>query len=171
MIVTTVQCDLLVSVRRFLLLGVFFFSFLSVYGQTSITPGGEASGSSGQVSYTVGQVSCETKISTDGSVSEGVQQPFEIFVVSKEEAKDIDLSIASFPNPVENQLKLSIIKNSSPLLDISYRLMDLSGKIVEKKQINAPETLIDMSDLSSGVYFLEVFKQNIQVKVFKIIKR
>ncbi|MCP4553263.1 MAG: T9SS C-terminal target domain-containing protein, partial [Bacteroidetes bacterium] len=56
-----------------LLLGVVF-----AHGQTTAnTSGGEASGSGGAVSYSVGQVVCQTYSGTNGSVAEGVQQPYE----------------------------------------------------------------------------------------------
>ena len=55
--------------------------------------GGEASGSGGSASYTVGQVVYTTNVGTNGnSVAEGVQQPYEISVVTGiPEAKDISL--------------------------------------------------------------------------------
>jgi len=47
--------------------------------EATTTAGGEASGSGGYASYTVGQVVYTTKTGTNGnSVIEGVQQPYEI---------------------------------------------------------------------------------------------
>jgi hypothetical protein len=54
--------------------------------------GGNASGSGGSVSYSVGQVAYQTHTGTNGSVVEGVQQPYEISVLTAiEEAKNINL--------------------------------------------------------------------------------
>ncbi|MGC8754863.1 MAG: hypothetical protein ACP5QJ_07625, partial [Thermosulfidibacteraceae bacterium] len=44
--------------------------------------GGNASGNGGTVAYSVGQVVYTTNTGTNGSVAQGVQQPFEISVVS-----------------------------------------------------------------------------------------
>ncbi|MBP7102278.1 MAG: hypothetical protein KBA86_03430 [Bacteroidales bacterium] len=67
--------------------------------------GGNASGSGGTVSYSVGQVMYNTHIGTNGSVAEGVQQPYEISVViGIEEAKDINLLLSAFPNPTDDIL-------------------------------------------------------------------
>ena len=44
--------------------------------------GGNANSANGSVSYSVGQVFYTTAFSTNGSISEGVQQPFEISVLS-----------------------------------------------------------------------------------------
>ena len=41
--------------------------------------GGEATGSGGTASYSIGQVVYTTNTGTNGSVAQGVQQPFVIF--------------------------------------------------------------------------------------------
>ena len=46
------------------------------------TTGGNASGSEGSVSYTIGQIVYITNVGTNSSLAQGVQQPFEISAVS-----------------------------------------------------------------------------------------
>ena len=63
-----------------LLLG---FGLTGLQAQTSVNAiGGDATGSGGSVSYSVGQVVYTTNKGTNGSVVEGVQQPYEILVVT-----------------------------------------------------------------------------------------
>ena len=78
-----------------LLLGV-----VLAHGQTTATTsGGEASGSGGTATYTVGQVVYHTHSGTNGSVAEGVQQPYEISVVTGIEETAISLiNISAYPN-------------------------------------------------------------------------
>ena len=73
-----------------LLLGL---GLTGVQAQTSVNAtGGDASGGGGSVSYSVGQVVYTTHTGTSGSVAEGVQQPYEISVVTGlEEAQSINL--------------------------------------------------------------------------------
>ena len=73
-----------------LLLGL---GLTGLQAQTSVNAtGGDASGSGGSVSYSVGQVVYTTNTGTSGSVAQGVQQPYEISVVTAiEEAKGINL--------------------------------------------------------------------------------
>ena len=54
------------------------------------TSGGTASGSGGSASYTIGQMIYTTNNGVNGSVSQGIQQPYEISVVSgiEEHVKD-----------------------------------------------------------------------------------
>lgn len=76
-----------------LLLGL---GLAGLQAQTSVNvTGGNASGSGGSASYSVGQFVYQTHTGTSGSVSEGVQQPYEISVVTGlEEAKGINLSVS-----------------------------------------------------------------------------
>lgn len=63
-----------------------------------IATGGDASGSGGSVSYSVGQVTYQTHIGTNGSVSEGVQQPYEISIITGiDEAEGINLTVLAYP--------------------------------------------------------------------------
>jgi hypothetical protein len=62
--------------------------------------GGTITGSSGSVSYTLGQVSYRTVSGTSGTVSQGVQQPYVISVISEvPEASEISLDCSVSPNP------------------------------------------------------------------------
>jgi hypothetical protein len=76
-----------------LILLTFTFSLSTVSAQESINAtDGDVSGSGGSVSYSVGQVVYTTHTGTSGSVAEGVQQPYEISVVTGlEEAQSINL--------------------------------------------------------------------------------
>jgi len=54
-----------------------------IQGQSTIpSTGGNATGSGGSVSYTVGQITYRTFSGTNGSIAEGVQQTYEISVVT-----------------------------------------------------------------------------------------
>ena len=131
--------------------------------------GGTTSGSGGSVSYSVGQVVYTTNSSGFGSVSQGVQQPYEISVVTGlEEAKDIILSYSAYPNPVTDYLTLKI--EDYEYEKLSYKLFDSNGKLLESTKVTGNETTILMTNLIPSVYFLKVVKGNIEIKTFKIIK-
>ncbi len=135
--------------------------------------GGNATGSGGTVSYSIGQVVYTTNTGgANGSVAHGVQQPFEIFVVTGlEEAKDINLSVSAYPNPTTDFLNLKVDASTSlSIQSMGYKLFDISGKLLETKKITSTETNIDMSNLAPTIYFLKVTDGNKEVKIFKIIK-
>ncbi len=137
------------------------------------TTGGNASNETGSVSYSVGQIVYSAYSENDGSVSEGVQQPYEIYVItSVDELKDIDLAISVFPNPVEDRLRLLLTgQENHPQSEYYYHLLDINGKSLKLGKIIEDITLIDMSGTKPGVYFLQVTAHDGQVGLFKIIKR
>lgn len=76
--------------------------------ETPIASGGDATGSGGTVSYAVGQIVYATDTATTGSVAKGVQQPFEISVVTGINELGITLGVSVYPNPTTTFLHLQI---------------------------------------------------------------
>ena len=132
--------------------------------------GGAATGSGGSVHYSVGQVAYQTHSGTNGSVSEGVQQPYEISVVNGiEKANGISLKVTAYPNPTTvDYLTLSIEGFDSS--NLSYQLFDMHGKLLQNEKITDNQTRIFMSNLVPANYFVQVVQGNMEVKTFKIIK-
>jgi hypothetical protein len=137
--------------------------------------GANTSGSGGSASYSVGQVAYQTHTGTNGSVSEGVQQPFEISVVTGlEEAKGINLSLSAYPNPTADYIILEV--KDFELSNLHFQLYDMQGKLLRSEKITGNQTSIVMSNLLPATYFVKVivktqgiaFQQ--EVKTFKIIK-
>jgi len=152
-----------------LLLG---FGLIGLQAQEAIpATGGNASGNGGTVSYSVGQVINTTNTGANGSVAQGVQQPYEISVVTgiKEAIGiNVSVSVSAYPNPVTEFLKLKV--ESYKVENLSYQLYDMNGRLLENKKITSNETSIAMSNHSPAIYFLKITEANKEVKTFKIIK-
>ncbi len=146
------------------------FALTGLHAQESFNAtGGNSLGSGGSVSYSVGQVVYTTDTGTNGSVAQGVQQPYEISVVTAiEEAKGISLMIAAYPNPATDYLHLKI--ESEKLEDLSFQLYDISGRLLQNEIITDIQTSIFMGDLLPAIYFVKVVQGNKELKTFKIIK-
>lgn len=148
----------------------FFLFFLisascSYYAQqNTVSAGGDASGSGGTVSFSVGQIDYINSSSVTGELNQGVQQPYELFLVSLDES--ITETISIHPNPFSNQ----IILNVSEGKDLSYKLIDASGRLVIKGQCKGPQTTVDVSPLPSGTYQMVLFNVDQQILVYKLIK-
>lgn len=154
-------------------LGVVFFLVMGMaglYAQDAVpASGGDASGNGGTVSYTVGQVFYGMQKGSESSVAQGVQQPFEILVVTGiEQAKFIQLSCSVYPNPTTDYVTLKVQNYHSD--DLAYQLFDPDGRLIERKKIGSEEETIPMSELSASIYFLKVLDGGVDVKTFKIIK-
>ena len=131
--------------------------------------GSNASGSGGSMSYSVGQVVYTTSAGTNGSVAEGVQQPYEISVVTElEEANGINLLVSAYPNPTTDYITLEV--KDFELSNLSFQMYDLNGKLIQTKNLDSNKTSIAMSNLIPATYYVKVKEGNNEVKTFKIIK-
>jgi Secretion system C-terminal sorting domain len=153
---------------------VLLFGVSAVHAQQAvISSGGKAIGVDGSVNYSLGQTTYTTNRNSAGSVSQGVQQPFEISVVSGIEVKSIQLECSIYPNPTTDFLRLKLQDIIST--NLSYQLYDINGKQIISKKVEGSDTEISLQGQKSGTYFLKVLQlkgtSNQQaIKVFKIIK-
>jgi hypothetical protein len=131
--------------------------------------GGEASGSGGSGSYTVGQVFYTTQTAATGSVSQGVQHPFEFQTLSNAALTTVNLTAVSYPNPTKDFIILKI--TDSALNNLRYTLFDVNGKSIASGSITESSTQIQLKHLSIGTYILKVSQQNQSLKTFKILKQ
>ncbi len=137
--------------------------------ETVSASGGNASGSGGTMSYTIGQVAYTANTGTTGSVTQGVQQPFEILeVTGLEEAKGINLEVSVYPNPTSDFLKLKV--ESFKLENLNYQLYDINGNVIQHGEIVDAETVIQTRDLLPAAYFLQIRHNQKELKTFQIIK-
>jgi len=138
--------------------------------QTAITAaGGTATGTGGSVTYSVGQLVFNHINGSTGFIIEGVQQPYEISVITAvENTEDISLECSLFPNPTSGIIRLVIRSFEND--NMIFRLFDINGVLLQDKKIEDRETVISMDNLPSSVYFLKIIKNRKEVKVFKVVK-
>ncbi len=149
---------------------VFLLYGISIHAQTTIpASGGNASGTGGTVSYSVGQIAYTYESGSNGSIIQGLQQPYEISVVTGSKEVGITLAFSVYPNPVNDYMKLKISTND--LTDMSFWLYNINGNLIQNKKVVAEETLIDMQGTPSGAYFLKITSGSKELKTFKIIKK
>jgi hypothetical protein len=149
---------------------LFGFGLPLLQAQNAIpATGGNASGSGGSVSYSVGQIVYTKNAGTNGTAAQGVQQPYEISVVTAiEKALDISLEMVVYPNPATDFIKLKI--SNYDLQNLRYQLYDINGSLLLDNKVESNETSIIMSNYLPSTYFLKISDKNKVVKTFKIIK-
>ena len=155
--------------HRKLKISILFLGFgLTAQAQQAATAtGGNASGSGGTVAYSVGQIVYTTNTGTTGSVAQGVQQPYEIYVLGIED-NSINLALTAYPNPTTSNLTLSV--GQADLSKMNFQLYDMVGKLIESRKIVSSTETIGMETLPNATYFLKVMNNSTEVKTFKIIK-
>jgi hypothetical protein len=151
------------------ILYLFVLSAVIQAQNTTLTTGENATGTGGSMSYSVGQTVYTTYTGTTGSESMGVQQPYEISILSAiSTPNEILLECNVFPNPTHGNLKL--IVGTSNFENVRLKIYDLNGITIWEKRIEARETEISMESLSPSTYFLKVLRGTSELVTFKIIK-
>jgi hypothetical protein len=154
--------------KSIFLASVLLVAQLAQSQETIPVSGGEATGSEGTASYTVGQVFYSTYISTTGAVSQGVQQAFDFQTLSNPELTSVKVTAVTYPNPTKDFIILKITDKG--INNLRYTLFDVNGKAIASDVITKSSTQIQMKHLAIGAYVLKVSQQNQSLKTFKIIK-
>jgi len=82
-------------------------------------------------------------------------------------SNNIEETITLYPNPVKNLLNIEV--SNSNLQNISYQIIDVSGKVLTTSQLFNSQQ-IDVSNWSKGVYFVRISSAN-ENKTLKFIKQ
>ena len=143
-------------------------SFTTMAQHATLSAGGEASGSGGTSSYSIGQLVYTTNSGVTGAISQGVQQPYIIQAITGLDELGISLNLIAYPNPTTDFVQLKV--ESEMLTDISYQLYNMQGKMLGSNKLTEIQTGIDMTSLSPATYILKVIQKNTDIKTFKIIK-
>jgi len=162
-------------IRQKTLITIIFFltcSLSGLYAQSDVlSAGGDATGSSGSVAYSIGQVAYTNIDGEDGRISLGVQQPNLFIMVGTEETLS-NISASVFPNPSASTvfLKLENGEQLSTSKSLTFGLYDLNGNMLLHETISDPLTTIPVSHLSNAVYLLRITEDNNEIRTFKIFK-
>ena len=140
-------------------------TLLSFSQQNTTASGGNATGTGGTVSYSIGQIDYTNSTGSNGSVSQGVQQPFEFYELGITETAFAQVNL--YPNPTNEFIILQFENFTNGLV---YSLYDANGKIVAEGPIEALETHIDMREFARGNYNLAIQNASNAVQTIKIIK-
>jgi hypothetical protein len=154
-------------------LQIITFSFLilnfSLNAQETFSSSGlNIIGSNGKISYSVGQVAVEINSGTNGSVLQGVQQPYEIYSTVGSEISNFNLKLIAYPNPTKDKLILSIDEFENQTF--SYQLFNYNGKLLINEDCIDNISNIDLKSFPSNTYLLSIVKNQSIITTFRIIK-
>lgn len=137
--------------------------------QSVAAGGGDIAGTTGSVSYTVGQLVYTPIFGSAGSVEQGVQEIFEIMDITEIGEHTLSYTVAVFPNPASEELIIKI--DLKEFEGCMFRLYDISGELIHSNYIMTDETSVDMSGLMPSTYLLILSNHDQEYKTFKILKK
>lgn len=137
-----------------------------------VSSGGEARGSGGSLSFSVGQIDYINLNSSTVKINQGVQQPAEILIYpgNKPIIIDLDPQYTLFPNPTRD---FTVLHIKQPITqNMSYVLYDMLGRVITRERLVDVKTTIRMDKLPIAVYVLSVVEDSTNkiLTQFKIVK-
>ncbi len=165
---------IIMNIKKQLMTGFISFLVLLIASvvqaqQGTLSGGFDAKGSDGSVCYSIGQLVWDMYPGSNGSILQGMQQPYEISIVTSiDEIESISVNYMVFPNPTDGTVTIKV--ESLNDLKMRYQLIDIKGDCLLFGEIKSAETSVQMASLAPGVYLLGIFKNGIRIKIFKIIK-
>jgi len=143
-----------------------------IHAQSAVlTAGGEADGSGGSFSYSVGQVAYTHFGGEDGSISLGVQQPYVTIIIGTDNPGS-EITANVFPNPANATIHLEMGQYDESFSSgkLFFELFDTEGKLLSSDEITSNITNVPVQHLSNGLYLLRVRQEGQEIKTFKIFK-
>jgi hypothetical protein len=151
-----------------LLLVNLFFSVLSFSQANTVSTGGIAVGAGGSSSYSIGQIDYNSATGTNGNINEGNQQPYEFYALNELEESLINLSLVIGPNPTRDLL--NILVDGELQEELYFDISDEMGKNIFTLTSLRQKQEINLEQISTGSYFLKIYKNSIIVKTYQLIK-
>jgi len=134
--------------------------------------GNDAIGSSGTVTYSIGQVFYTYIGESVYNVAQGIQhEEINLIIDTPENSAKLQTEIFIFPNPTTDFVNVNMKGYEFENGPRSYQLYDYQGRLLKQNTINQTETQINLNNLSTSIYILQVYVNNKVLKTFKIIKK
>ena len=141
--------------------------------QGTVASSANGSSSTGNISFSLGQVAYISIDNLSGKVNQGLQQPFEITDINlfvENQANNIKSAII-YPNPSAKSITLSLYFNAIET-SLNYVFTDLNGKILRQEKIISSETIINIENLTETLYLVNILEERGKVlKSFKLVKK
>lgn len=149
-----------------ILILLFSITSVFVFGQEVISSSGNSlSNGKYTIDFTIGEPIIGTLQKNSKTLTQGYHQPNLAII----EVKQIDenFNAALFPNPATSFINIEI----DDFEGVSFKLEDLSGKVLDQKDINKNITPVNVKSLERGIYLLKLIddKDN-KLKSYKFLK-
>jgi len=140
--------------------------FCSKAQQGTVSSGATVSAAEGSISNAIGQVAFLHAAAHNGSINQGLQQPYMIQQVSVKEP-NIDIELKIYPNPTTDVIWIEATPGYAALY---CKLTDAAGKILVFSKLQTEKTALSMQAYATGTYFLNILHHHSHIQTFKITK-
>jgi len=135
--------------------------------QDVVSSGGSATGATGSISFSIGQVVYSNEINTTGSINQGVQQPYEITPIFVNEPWR-EFAVELYPNPTRNNL---LIEMPDFIPGLNLRVFNLQGLLIEDRPILTKQTTLNAEPWAASTYIVKISDDFGHFSEYKLIKQ
>ncbi len=129
--------------------------------------GGTATAAGTEVSWTIGEPITATVSDGTTTLTQGFHQTkLTVTAVNKIQVAGVEIKV--YPNPTSDYVTVHF---SKVVEKPTYLLFDLSGRLIQQKNIESTDAKIDMTGYAGGSYVLKLNSGQQPLQTFKIIKR
>lgn len=139
--------------------------------ETIIASGNNATGISGTVTYSIGQVFYTYIGESIYNVAQGIQHQEASENLGTPDNIEPKAEIIIYPNPTSDFVNVNMKGLELEKGTQSYQLYDIQGRLLKQNKISQDETQINLSGLTPSLYMLRVNINNKVSKTFKILKK
>lgn len=157
--------------KRFLLLSALVANAAAASAQSDVVAsGGDGTDVGGSVSFTIGQVFYQQNSSSTEIENQGVQQPYEISIVTDVRQNGLaGVELQVYPNPTTDRIT---IQGTGELdEELTAQLFDALGRELTSTRIQSSGTEIPMQAFAAATYYLVISNNHSKQKTYQIIKR
>ncbi len=99
----------------------------------------------------------------------GETEDYMVNIVERLSTNNIQIeNLSIYPNPIDNVLNVNIGSNSN----LNYSIFNITGQTILKGVFSSSNNRVDFSDLSKGIYFLQVLNTQLNKQnTYKLIKK
>ena len=152
----------------YIILFLLFFVAGNTTAQTVVSAnGGTATAAGTQISWTIGEPVTTTVSDGSNILTQGFHQS-KLTVTAINDIQIAGVEIKVYPNPTSDYVTVHFNKVAEKPV---YLLFDLSGRLMEQKNIESNDAKIDMTRYAGGSYILKLNNGRQPLQSFKIIKR
>ena len=140
------------------------FATITVSAQDVVSTLGDSfSNESGIIDLTIGEVIINTGTDGINEITQGFHQTNWNFVEVQDHSPRYEAII--FPNPTSDILTIK----TSMFENVTYAFYNAQGKLIFQDKLSAEQTSIQVSQLPTGSYLLNLSNETQNLKTFKLI--
>ncbi len=149
---------------------IFSIPAVSMFGQNgTVVCGNVSTDGVSEITFSVGQIDFESISDQDFTISQGLQQPFEISDIVSINEVILDIELAIFPNPTYNVINIINLSNTERFLLVE--MFDLAGSKIISERWSERSITLQIDSYPAGMYVLKISDENQISKSYKISKK